>query len=108
MNTTTAAATASTFSMPENVGLTAPPPPLEGAALNPLPGWMEVLREQFSSVGLALKREAMMVAGLATLFTGFVVMIQFQPGSAEIPLTPTQGIAAALAALLIPMAVWKG
>lgn len=106
MNTTTADATASSFSLPENLGLTVPQPPLEGRAMNPVPGWMEVLHEQLSSVGLALKREAMVVAGLLGLFSA-IVLLQ-QPGRSEIPLTPMMGIAAALAALLIPMAVWKG
>jgi len=107
MNTTTADAAASTFALPENLGLaTVEPPPLEGRALNPVPGWMEVLREQLSSVGLALKREAMVVAGFLGLFSA-IVLLQ-QPGRSEMPLTPVMGIAAALAALLIPMAVWKG
>ncbi|MFL5383083.1 MAG: hypothetical protein ACJ8GN_11250, partial [Longimicrobiaceae bacterium] len=106
MNTTTADATASTFTLPEHVGLaTVPPPPLEGRAMNPVPGWMEVLREQFSSVGLALKREAMVVAGVLGLFTAFVLL---QPGRGEIVLSPMAGVATALAALLIPMVVWKG
>jgi len=107
MNTTTADAAASTFALPENLGLaTVEPPPLEGRALNPVPGWMEVLREQFSSVGLALKREAMVVAGFLGLFSA-VALLQ-QPGRSEVPLSPTMGIAAALAALLLPMVVWKG
>jgi hypothetical protein len=104
MNTTTADATASTFALPENVGLaTMPPPPLEGRAMNPVPGWMDVLREQFSSVGLALKREAMVVAGFLGLFSVFVLL---QPGG--ITVSPMGGIATALAALLIPMVIWKG
>jgi hypothetical protein len=106
MNATTADAATSTFTLPENVGLaTVPPPPLEGRAMNPVPGWMEVLREQLSSVGLALKREAMVVAGFLGLFTAFVLL---QPVGREVPLTPTAGIAAALAALLMPMVIWKG
>jgi len=105
MNTTTAEATASTFALPENVGLaTVPPPPLEGRAMNPVPGWMDVLREQFSSVALAMKREAMVVAGFLGLFTAFVVL---QPGG-DLTLTPSAGIAAALAAVLVPMVIWKG
>jgi hypothetical protein len=105
MNTTTADAATSTFTLPENVGLaTVPPPPLEGRAMNPVPGWMEVLREQFSSVGLALKREAMVVAGFLGLFTAFVVL---QPRVGGLPLTPAAGIATALLALLVPMVIWK-
>jgi len=109
MNTTTAdAAAASTFALPENVGLAAPPPPLEGAALNPVPGWMDVLREQFSSVGLALKREGTILGGFAALFTAFVMWAQVQGNAGGIPLSPQAGVAAAVLALLIPMAVWKG
>jgi hypothetical protein len=108
MNATTADPTASTFALPENVGLTAPPPPLEGASLNPLPGWMDVLREQFASVGLALKREGTVVGACAVLFTAFIGWMQLQNGGADVPLSPGEGIAAAMMALLIPMAVWKG
>jgi hypothetical protein len=108
MNTTTTAdpAAASSFSLPENVGLAAvPPPPLEGRAMNPVPGWMEVLREQLSSVGLALKREATVVTGFLGLFTAFVLL---QPSRGGFMLSPMAGAATALAALLIPMVVWKG
>jgi hypothetical protein len=108
MNTTTADPTASTFALPENVGLAAPAPPLEGAALNPVPGWMDVLHEQFASVGLALKREGAVVGLFAALFTAFIVWTQLQHGAAAFPLSPKEGIAAAVMALLIPMAVWKG
>jgi hypothetical protein len=106
MNTTTADAAASTFTLPENVALAAAPqPPLEGRAMNPVPGFMDVLREQFSAVGLSLKREAMVVAGFLTLFTAFIVL---QPHGSGVPLTPMAGVVAALAALLLPMVVWKG
>ncbi|HVG45700.1 MAG TPA: hypothetical protein VM890_13260 [Longimicrobium sp.] len=108
MNATTADAATSTFSLPENVGLAAPAPPLGSAALNPLPGWMAVLREQLASVGLALKREGMVVGACALLFTAFILWVELQNGSADMPLSPAQGIAAAMMALLIPMAVWKG
>ncbi|HEV7588018.1 MAG TPA: hypothetical protein VGO40_07780 [Longimicrobium sp.] len=108
MNATTADPIASTFALPENVGLTAPAPPLEGAAMNPVPGWMDVLREQLASAGLALKREGTIVGGFAVLFTAFIAWTQVQHGFAEIPFSPKEGIAAAMMALLIPMAVWKG
>ena len=107
MNATTADPATSTFALPENVGLTVPAPPLEGAALNPVPRWMDVLREQLTSVGLGLKREAMVVAGFATLFTGALVATWSEHGEGML-VKPTQGVAAAVAALLIPMLVWKG
>src|SRR5215217_7768900 len=108
MNTTTADAASSTFALPEAMGLTAPPPPLEGAALNPVPGWMDVLHEQFAAVGLALRREGTILGGFAALFTVFIVWAQVQGGFPGVPLAPEAGIAAAVMALLIPMAVWKG
>lgn len=106
MHTTTADPAAAAFVFPEYAGL--PAGPVEGAALNPTPRWRDVLREQFAAVGLALRREGLVAAGVATLFTGFVVYAQVQKGLAEIPLTPSAGVAAAIMALLIPMAVWKG
>jgi len=105
MNATTTADPASTFAPPENVGLAILPPPLEGRALNPVPRWMEVLREQLSSVGLALKREAMVAAGFLGLFSVFVML---DTESRGLPLSPEAGIVTALAALLIPMIIWKG
>src|SRR5215213_6804789 len=103
MNTTHADATAPTFALPENVGL-ATPPPLEGRVLNPVPRWMDVLREQLSSVGLALKRGAMVVAGFLGLFTAFVLL---EPNS-ELWVSVEAGFATAMAAaLLVPMVVWK-
>jgi hypothetical protein len=59
-------------------------------------------------VGLALRREGTVVGSFALLFTAFIVWTQLQHGSAEIPLSPKEGVAAAMMALLIPMAVWKG
>jgi hypothetical protein len=107
MNTTAADAASAPFALAENVGLAAPAP-LEGAALNPLPGWLDVLREQFASVGLALRREGTVVGVCAALFTALITWTQLQHGALEVPLTPTAGIAAAMMALLLPMAVWKG
>jgi hypothetical protein len=104
MNTTTAAP-ASKFALPENAGVATLPPPLECRALNPVPGWMGVLREQLSSVGLALKREAMAAAGFLGLFSVFTML---PPGSRGPPLSPEAGFLTALAAVLIPMIIWKG
>ena len=108
MNTTTADPTASTFALPENVGLAAPAPPLEGAALNPVPGWMDVLREQFASVGLALKREGTVVGIFAALFTAFIGVgvgyaVVSRAGAARF-LAPLAGYALAVTA----HAVWNG
>jgi len=104
MNTTTADAASATFTLPENVGLATTAAPLEGGALNPVPGWMDVLREQFATVGLALKREGAILGGFAALFSTFILL----QDNARIYLSPTMGIVAAMMATLIPMAVWKG
>ena len=106
MNTTRTAdpVTAGAFELPENEGFVAPPP-LEGRALNPVPAWPDVLREQLSSVALAVKREAVVVAGFLGLFTAFAM---FESDGVGVPFTPTAGIVSGLAALLAPMVIWKG
>lgn len=109
MDTTTTADDARhAYAFPESTGVTAPDAPLGGAALNPEPAADEVLREQFASVGLALRREGYVVAGMMAVFTTIVLLTQAQSGAAEIPLDPKMGFAAAMMALLLPMAVWKG
>ena len=99
------------FELPQNVGLTTVEPSAaadDAPALNPLPGRLEVLREQFAAVGLGMRREIMLVCGFALLFTFFVMWVEGLGEPGGIPLDPQMGIAAALAALLVPMAVWKG
>jgi hypothetical protein len=110
MDTTTTAEDARhAYAFPETTAVAGPEgAPLGGAALNPEPAADEVLREQFASVGLALRREGMVVAATMAVFTTIVLLTQAQEGAAEIPLDPKMGVAAAMMALLIPMAVWKG
>lgn len=105
--TTTADAATHDFVFPETTALTAPEPRLE-SALNPEPGWGDVVREQLAATGLALRREGLVVAVAMTVFTLVVLLTQAQDGPAEIPFGPKMGIAAAMMALLIPLAVWKG
>lgn len=88
--------------------LALPDPPLEGAPLNPTPEFADVVREQWATAGLALRREASIATVLAVLFTGFVAAVQFKTGAASVDLGPEFGVPAALAALLLPMAVWRG
>jgi len=112
--TTTADYAANAFELPQNLELATVQPSAPGGeavgdgapALNPVPGRWEVLREQFAAVGLGMRREIMLVCGFALLFTGVVLWVEGDPGG--IPLDPAMGIAAALAGLLVPMAVWKG
>lgn len=108
--TTTADDTRHAYAFPEATGLAAPEPEpaLGSAALNPEPAVDEVLREQFAAVGLALRREGFVVAGTMAVFTAVVLAMQTQEGLARIPLDPGMGVATAMMALLLPMAVWKG
>jgi len=109
-STTTADDGRHAYAFPETTGVTAPEAaPTGGAALNPEPAVDEVLREQFASVGLALRREGAVAAAAMAVFTTIVLLTQAQEGAAaEIPLDPKMGIAAVMMALLLPMAVWKG
>lgn len=82
---------------------------MESAVLNPVPAWHVVASEQFHSVGVALRREALVAAGLAGLLSVWIGYLQLETnGHAEISLSPETGLPAVILALLIPMAVWKG
>ena len=79
------------------------------AVLHPLPQRADVVREQFLSVGLSLKREALTIAGLGGMVTACVAWYQAtRPGAVGIELMPEMGIPVAMLALLVPMEVWKG
>ena len=79
------------------------------AVLHPLPRRADVVREQFLSVGLSLKREAMTVAGLAGLVTLAVTWAEATSTAATaVEFLPEAGIPVALLSLLVPLAVWKG
>ncbi|HKP74671.1 MAG TPA: hypothetical protein VJT67_03975 [Longimicrobiaceae bacterium] len=115
MHTTTADPLATeALELPQNLGLTIQPrAPDDDAgdaepAMNPAPEFFDVLREQFSAVGLALRREGL-VTGLCMLFFSAVLLLrQFGGGPTQLPFTFKEGVATAMMALLIPMAVWKG
>ncbi|HEX8907370.1 MAG TPA: hypothetical protein VF771_21135 [Longimicrobiaceae bacterium] len=79
------------------------------AVLHPLPRRGDVVREQFLSVGLSLRREALTVGGLAGLVTAAVAWYKVTGAySVGVPLAPEAGIPVAMLSLLVPMAVWKG
>lgn len=74
-----------------------------------LPRRSEVLREQFLSVGISLRREGAVVAGMAGVFTLLTALIQSttrHPLAFEVG--PGGAIPLSILALLVPMAVWKG
>lgn len=104
MDTTTATAAAHGHAIPGTVSLTATELPAEPAP-NFEPALGEVLREQFAAVGLALRNEARVVAVIMALITAFWVL---GDGPGTFWIDPEIGIPAALLALLVPMAVWKG
>jgi len=79
------------------------------AVLHPVPPRGDVLREQFLSVGLSLRREALTVAGLVGLVTAYAAWFQAtRPFNLGVEVGPSAGIPVAMLALLVPMAVWKG
>jgi hypothetical protein len=82
---------------------------MESAVLNPVPAWNVVAREQFRSVGVALRREGLVAAGLVGLLSVWIGYLRVETGGhAQISFTPEAGLPAVILALLIPMAVWKG
>src|SRR5689334_20978175 len=82
---------------------------MDSAVLNPVPAWHAVAREQFRSVGVALRREALVAAGLMGLLSVWIGYLQVEThGHMEVSFNPEAGIPAVILALLIPMAVWKG
>lgn len=82
---------------------------MQPALVNPVPRWSAVAEEQFRSVGLALRREALAAAGFVTLATLWLTYVQTQSfHDVAVPFAPEAGVPAAILALLVPMAVWKG
>ena len=77
------------------------------AVLHPGPRRAGVAREQLRAVGLSLRREGAMAAGLLAMLSVALAWDQARSYSAFV-LEPEMGIPAAIVALLVPMAVWKG
>ncbi|HSU16517.1 hypothetical protein [Longimicrobium sp.] len=80
---------------------------MEISAVHRLPRRADVAREQLRGVGLALRREATVAAGVLALASILIVWAQLR-GEGALDLAPEMGIPIALLALLLPMAVWKG
>jgi hypothetical protein len=78
------------------------------AVLSPVPGLRTVVREQFRSVGLSLRREALVAGGFIGLASVWVAWMSANSRGEGLPLTPDAAIPAAMLGLLVPMAVWKG
>jgi hypothetical protein len=76
--------------------------------LHPLPRRAAVLREQFSAVGVGLRRE-LAVGAVFVLFLTLLVFIMVAKDGETIPLSPDHaGFLLAWIGLLAPLAVWKG
>lgn len=79
------------------------------SAVHRLPRRADVVREQLASVGLSLRREAAVVAGLVAIFTALVLWdFVLRPYGARFDLEPGLLVPMLVLALLAPMAVWKG
>lgn len=77
--------------------------------LHPLPDRALVVREQFRSVGLSLRREALAVGGILGIFTALMAWARLNGiHGMSVDLTPEAGIPVLLLALFAPLAVWKG
>ncbi|HEX8692959.1 MAG TPA: hypothetical protein VF746_11095 [Longimicrobium sp.] len=77
--------------------------------LHPLPARGPVVREQFRSVGLSLRREALAVGGILGIFTGLTAWARLNGvHGMSVDLVPEAGIPVFLLALFAPLAVWKG
>lgn len=77
-------------------------------ALHPLPSRRAVVREQVRTVGLSLRREGLVLAGLLTAFSLFIAWIAANGANPALPFVPAAAIPLLIVALLVPMAVWKG
>lgn len=104
MRTMTSDAGANAFDPPLGAALVAEPAQGVPPALNPVPAWTGVLREQLGAVRLALRYEARVAAAIMALLSALLLLTD----DGGIWLDPQMGVPVALIALLIPMAVWKG
>lgn len=79
-------------------------------ALHRLPRRADVAREQLRGVGLALRREGVVAAGVLAMATALIGSVQLRRpfGDAALDMSPEMGIPVAILAILLPMAVWKG
>jgi hypothetical protein len=79
-------------------------------ALHRLPRRADVAREQLRGVGLALRREGVVAAGVLAMATALIAWAQLHApfNDAALDLRPEMGIPVAILAVLLPMAVWKG
>jgi hypothetical protein len=82
--------------------------PMRATALQPLPRRADVAREQLRSVGMSVQREALACTGILGLMSIVLVWDRVHRYSGAVHLLPTMLIPAALVALLMPMAMWKG
>jgi hypothetical protein len=78
-------------------------------ALHPVPRRADVALEQVRAVGMSLRREGAAAAGVLALVGTVIAWDQLHGAySARVDLNPGMLVPAAVLALLLPVAVWKG
>jgi hypothetical protein len=83
--------------------------PMNALALQPLPRRAGVAREQLRAVGLSVRREALACTGILAMVSTVLVAEELRrPYSSPMHMSPEMLVPAAVVALLLPMAMWKG
>jgi hypothetical protein len=80
---------------------------MDTSLLHPLPRRGAVLREQLRTVGLSLRREAVLVGGGMGALSAWILAVNAQSPSSTIALAPNAMVPAVLVALFAALAVWK-
>ena len=80
---------------------------------HPTPRWQAVTREQFKAVGLAVKREALVLGCLIVAFTGIFLWSYLRSlgnpnHNVSFDFVPTVVLPLLLLGFLVPLSVWKG
>jgi hypothetical protein len=81
---------------------------MDAPAVHPTPRWPAVLREQFSTVGIAARRDVALLALLLAAMMVLLVMIYLDDPRDNFDFVPQVAFPAILLGFLAPMAVWKG
>jgi len=81
---------------------------MDTTLLHPLPRRGAVLREQLRTVGLSLRREAVLAGGGMGALSAWILAVNARSPSSTIALVPDAMVPAVLVALLAALLVWKG
>ena len=80
---------------------------------HPTPHWQIALREQFHAVGLAVRREALVLGGLVVAFTGLAIWSYLRAlgnpnHNVSFDFVPFVALPLIFLGFLVPLSVWKG